>query len=95
MGVAHVACIRGCSCKRLLLEFRAEANTGIAATEVRHLPSNRVLIRAVFMSKGVVEGVAAVKHDTTVSAYTAALETLSFTVRSAASNLAAHALPSM
>jgi hypothetical protein len=37
MGVAHVACIRGCSCKRLLLAFRAETNTGIAATEVRHV----------------------------------------------------------
>jgi hypothetical protein len=39
MGVAHVACVRGCSCKRLLLTFRAEANTGIAATEVCHVDS--------------------------------------------------------
>jgi hypothetical protein len=49
MGVAHVACIRGCSCKRLLLAHRAEANTGIAATEVRHM------IRAVLMSDRVLE----------------------------------------
>jgi hypothetical protein len=60
MGIAHVACIRGCSCKRLLLEFRAEANTGIAATEVRHLPSNRVPIRAVLMSNRAVDSVAIV-----------------------------------
>jgi hypothetical protein len=34
MGVAHLACVQGCRCRRVQLAFRGEVSTGIAATEV-------------------------------------------------------------
>jgi hypothetical protein len=38
MGVAHLACVQGCRCKRVQLAFRGEVSTGIAATEVSPWP---------------------------------------------------------
>ncbi|WIA13856.1 hypothetical protein OEZ85_002430 [Tetradesmus obliquus] len=47
MDAATLACVRGCRCKPVQLEWRVDTNTGIAATEVSLHPSCLVSITVV------------------------------------------------